>query len=161
MGRHKTPIEQRKLEGTYREDRHGKSVEPVIAPYLELPTDFSPPKNITNAFVKKHYQSHVKLLASLRILTASDIPEINIMYETLQEYRNIYTQLQKTKIGSEEYQSLSFLLLRYGKRFSEYAVRYCISPMARNRLTLESLQIEKEINSNISITAKLIGRKEA
>jgi phage terminase small subunit len=160
MGRHKKAIEQRKLEGTYREDRHGKNVEPVIAPYLDPPKDFLPPKNITDAFVKQHYQQHVQLLANLHILTISDIPEINMLYETLQEYRKIYIHLQKEKIDSEKYESLSRLLLRYGKRFSDYAVRYCISPMARNRLTLESLQIKKEIDSQNTITARLIGRKK-
>jgi hypothetical protein len=161
MGRHKKPVEQCKLEGTYREDRHGKNVEPVIAPYLEIPKDFIPPENIKDAFIKNHYKHHVQLLANLRILTISDIPEINIMYETLQEYRRIYARLQKETIGSGEYESLSQLLLRYGKRFSEYAVKYCISPIARNKLTLESLQIKREIDSQNSITAKLINRKRA
>jgi phage terminase small subunit len=161
MGRHKKPIEQRKLEGTYRADRHGKNVEPLIAPHLEPPESFLPPATITDSFIKSHYQRHVRLLASLKILTVSDIPEINIMYETLQEYRKLYVQLKKEKIGSEAYGNLSYLLLKYGKRFSEYAVKYCISPMSRNRLTLESLQIQKEIDSQNTITAKLIGRKKA
>jgi phage terminase small subunit len=161
MGRHKKPIEQRKLEGTYRADRHGKNVEPVIAPCLEPPESFLPPATITDSSIKSYYQRHLRLLANLNILTVSDIPEINIMYETLQEYRKIYARLKKEKIGTEEYGNLSYLLLKYGKRFSEYAVRYCISPMSRNRLTLESLQIQKEIDSRNTITAKLIGRKKA
>jgi hypothetical protein len=161
MGRHKKPVEQLKLTGTYRADRHGKSVEPVIAPYLEVPENLTPPKSITATDIRKHYQQHVQLLANLKILAASDIPEINIMYETLQEYRKLYVQLQKEKIGSEEYVRLSLLMLRYGKRFSDYAVRYCISPMARNRLALESLQIQKEVDNQKTITARLIGRKKA
>jgi hypothetical protein len=79
MGRHKKPIEQHKLEGTYRDCIHGKNVEPVIAPYLEVPEKFTPPETITDKFVKGHYQHHVRLLANLRILTLSDIPEINAM----------------------------------------------------------------------------------
>jgi hypothetical protein len=161
MGRHKKPIEQHILEGTYRNYAHGKSVEPVISNYLEIPKNFSPPETIKDNFIKSHYEHHVQLLANLHILTLSDIPEINIMYETLQEYRNIYTKLQKTEIGNEEYEKLSLLLLRYGKRFSEYAIRYCISPMSRNKLTLESLQIKKEIDNQNTITAKLINKKKA
>jgi hypothetical protein len=161
MGRHKKPIEQLKLQGTFRADRHDKSIEPVIAEHLEPPGDVMPPETITDEFVKFHYQHHVQLLANLRILTLSDVPEIDSMYETLQEYRKIYVELQRTKIGSEEYERLALLLLRYGKRFSEYAVRYCISPMARNKLTLESLQIKKEIDSQDTIVAKLISKKKA
>jgi phage terminase small subunit len=161
MGRHKKPIEQHKLEGTYRDCIHGKNAEPVIAGYLEVPADFLPPGTITDGFVKDHYQRHVRLLANLHILTVSDIPEINMMYETLQEYRRIYEKLQEEEIGSKEYESLSYLLLKYGKRFSDHAVRYCISPAARNKLTLESLQIKKEADNQKSMTAKLIGRKRA
>jgi hypothetical protein len=161
MGRHKKPIEQHKLEGTYKDCIHGKSVEPVIAGYLEVPVDLSPPAAITDAFVKSHYQNHIRLLENLQILTVSDIPEIDMMYETLQEYRRIYVKLQEFQIGGEEYENLSRLLLKYGKRFSDYAVRYCISPAARNKLTLESLQIKKEVENQKSITAKLIGRKKA
>jgi hypothetical protein len=161
MGRHKKPIEQHKLEGTYRADRYGNSAEPVISNFLEIPKSISPPETITDAFIKSHYKHHVQLLSNLHILTVSDIPEINIMYETLQEYRRIYKELQKLKIGSKEYAYLSLLLLKYGKRFSDYAVRYCISPAARNKLTLESLQIKKEIDSQNTITAKLIGKKKA
>jgi phage terminase small subunit len=161
MGRHKKPIEQLKLAGTYRADRHGKNVEPFIAPLLEPPEDFTPPKTIKDPDIRSHYQRHVRLLANFHVLTVSDIPEINIMYETLQEYRNIYTQLKKEEIGGKGYERLSFLLLQYGKRFSALAVKYCISPVARNRLTLEELQIQKEIDSHNTITAKLIGRKRA
>jgi hypothetical protein len=161
MGRHRKPIEQHKLEGTYYEFRHGKNIEPVISNYLEIPQKILPPETIKDNFIKLHYIHHVQLLANLNILTVSDIPEINIMYETLQEYRNIYTKLQKTEIGSEEYEKLSLLLLKYGKRFSEYAIRYCISPMSRNKLTLESLQINKEIDNQNTITAKLINKKKA
>jgi phage terminase small subunit len=161
MGRHKKPIEQHKLEGTYRADRYGNNSEPVISTYLEPPKDFSPPENITDGFVKSHYKHHVQLLANLRILTVSDLPEINMMYETLQEYRRIYAQLRKEKIGGKEYAYLSLLLLKYGKRFSDYAMKYCISPVARNKLTLESLQIKKEIDNQNTITAKLIGKKKA
>jgi hypothetical protein len=166
MGRHKKPVEQHLLDGTYRADRHGGSVETAIIQYLELPKDFSPPATIKDSFVKSQYKNHTRLLANLNILTVSDLPEINIMYETLQEYRRIYKELQKEKIkiGTDEYDKLSLLLLRYGKRFSEYAVRYCISPAARNRLTLETLQtvrLKKEIDKKDTITAKLVKRKRA
>lgn len=164
MGRHKKPVEQHVLDGTYREDRHGGSVETAIISYLELPKDFSPPITIKDSFVKSQYKHHTRLLANLNILTISDLPEINLMYETLQEYRKIYKELEKIKIGSDEYEKLSYLLLRYGKRFSEYAVRYCISPAARNKLTLETLQavrLKKEVEKKDTITAKLVKRKRA
>jgi hypothetical protein len=41
------------------------------------------------------------------------------------------------------------------------AVKYCISPAARNKLTLETLQIKKEVDEQKSITAKLIDKKKA
>jgi hypothetical protein len=161
-GRNKKPIEQHKLEGTYRKDRHGNSVEPLLYQYLETVQHFLPSENITDDFVKVHYQHHVQLLANLNILTYSDIPEINTMYEALQEYRKIYIELKKVSLRNvDEYEKLSVLLLKYGKRFSELATKYCISPTARNKLTLETLQIKKEVEDRNSITAKLIGKKKA
>jgi phage terminase small subunit len=163
MGRPKKSIEQHKLDDTFRKDRHGNSVEPVIANALEVPNTILPPNNITDTAIIDHYQHHVQLLIKLNILTYSDIPEINMMYEALQEYKKIYTELQKLNIinDSEKYEMLSNRLLRFGQRFSNLAVKYCISPVARNKLTLEALQIKKEVEEQKSITAKLINKKKA
>jgi phage terminase small subunit len=162
MGRHKKPIEQRILEGSYRKNVHGNSVEPIIYNALEVP-DIKPTTNLTDPFVINHYQHHVQLLARLNILTYSDIPEIEIMYHALQEYRKLYNELQKVDIikDLEKYDKLSERMLRIGQRFSNLAVKYCISPIARNKLTLESLQIKKEVESQKSITAFLIEKKKA
>jgi phage terminase small subunit len=156
-------IELKKLEGTYRKDRDGNSVEPFIANYLEVPLSILPPKNITDELCREHYIHHVNLLANLKILTYSDLPEIDLMYETLQEYRKIYNKLSEINIEKdiEKYESMSKLLIRFSKRFSELAVKYCISPVARSRLTLDMLQIKKETDTQKTITSKLIGKKKA
>jgi phage terminase small subunit len=162
MGRHKKPIEQHKLDGTYRRDLHGNAVELSIAPYLEVPNEILPPDNITDKTIIEYYKHHIQLLSRLHILTYSDMPEINMMYEALQEYRKIYTELQKVDLKDfNKYEVLSNRLLKFGQRFSNLAIKYCISPVARNKLTLESLQIKKEVDNQNTITAKLIKNKKA
>jgi phage terminase small subunit len=159
----KKSIELKKLEGTYRKDRDANSVEPIIANYLEIPLSILPPENITDKLCREHYTHHVSLLANLKILTYSDLPEINLMYETLQEYRKIYSKLHEIDIEKdfEHYEALSKLVIKFSKRFSELAVKYCISPVARSRLTLDMLQIKKEADTQKTITGKLISKKKA
>jgi hypothetical protein len=154
------PIEQHKLDGTFRRDRHGNLPEPIISNVLEIP-EIKPPSSITDAFIIDQYQHHIQLLARLGILTYSDIPEIEIMYLALQEYRKVYIELQKIDMmkDTDKYDKLSNRLLKHGQRFSNLAVKYCISPAARNKLTLEALQIKKEMESQKSITATLIEKR--
>jgi phage terminase small subunit len=163
MGRHKKPVEQHKLEGTFRADRHGDSTEVAIVHHLEVPNEILPPDNITDNALIEHYKHHVQLLVRLNILTYSDFPEINMMYEALQEYRRLYAELQKVDLVKdiEKYEVLSNRVLKFGQRFSNLAIKYYISPAARNKLTLETLQINKETNEQKSITAKLINKKKA
>jgi hypothetical protein len=160
MPRPRKPAEQHRLEGTYRGDRHGGGVENYIGNYLEIPEKIEPPENITDKYCREHYKYHVNLLMRLKILTLSDIPEIDMMYESLQQYRKIGAVLSKLNPLSEEYEKLSRLLLKFGNRFSEIAVKYCVSPGARNRIRIEALSIRKETEHQASATAKLLRRKK-
>jgi phage terminase small subunit len=157
----KKPVELKKLQGTYRVDRD-TGVENYISDYLEVPKNIEAPVSIADDFCREHYKYHVTLLANLKILTLSDIPEIDMMYEILQEYRKTYDTLQTIDMikDNETYEKLSNRLLKYGKRFSDLASKYCISPTARNKLTLESLSIKKEIEQT-SVTAKLLSKKKS
>jgi phage terminase small subunit len=161
MPRKKKPVELKKLEGTYRTDRDN-GVETYLSNYLEVPTNIEAPDSIVDNFCREHYKYHVSLLANLKILTLSDIPEIDMMYQMLQNYRKIYETLQTIDMikDSETYEALSNRLLKYGNRFSGLASKYCISPTARNKLTLESLSIKKEIEQT-SLTAKLLKKKKS
>jgi phage terminase small subunit len=161
MGRKRKPVELKKLQGTYKACID-TGVENYISGYLEIPKSIEAPASISDDFCREHYKYHVRLLANLKILTLSDIPEIDIMYEILQEYRKTYNTLQTIDMikDNETYERLSNRLLKYGNRFSVLASKYCISPTARNKLTLESLSIKKEIE-HTSITAKLISNKKS
>jgi phage terminase small subunit len=161
MPTRKKPVELKKLQGTYRENKDN-GVETYISNYLEVPSNIEAPDTITDNFCREHYKYHVRLLANLKILTLSDIPEIDMMYQTLQNYRKIYDTLQTIDMitDSETYELLSNRLLKYSKRFSDLASKYCISPTSRNKLTLESLSIKKEIEQT-SLTAKLLNKKKS
>jgi phage terminase small subunit len=161
MPRKRKPVELKKLEGTYRSDRDN-GVETYLSNYLEVPANIEAPDSIVDNFCREHYKYHVRLLANLKILTLSDIPEIDMMYQMLQNYRKIYETLQTIDMikDSETYEMLSNRLLKYGNRFSALASKYCISPTARNKLTLESLSIKKEIEQT-SLTVKLLNKKKS
>jgi phage terminase small subunit len=164
VARLKKPVAVHKLEGTYNATRHGNSAEPLIASHVEVPKEIlTPPDSITDTAVRDYYEHHLRFLARLNLLHYSDIPEIIIMYKALQEYRKVSDELQTVDMMADtaKYGFLSTQVLKFGKRFSDLAVKYCISPTVRAKLTLENLQISKEIAGQRSITAKLIGDKKA
>jgi hypothetical protein len=162
MGRPRKPIEQHKIQGTYRKDRHGNSAELVIADFIGTPVKPFPPESLTDDLVREHYTRHIELLSSLHVLAYSDVPEIDAMYEALQEYRRVYAELRRTSLEDiDRYEKLSDRLLKFGQRFSTLASKYCVSPAARNKLTLEAIQIKKEVENRDSITARLINRKRS
>jgi phage terminase small subunit len=161
MPRHKKPVELKKLQGTYREGRDD-GVETHISGYLEVPNNIEAPLDITDELCREHYKHHVRLLVNLKILTLSDLPEIAMMYHALQEYRKIHAAMVRVDMvaDAETYDFLSERMLKFGRMFSSLATKYCISPVARNKLTMESLNIQKEIKQQ-SVMAKLIGKKRA
>jgi hypothetical protein len=161
MPRQRKPIEQHKLDGTYRKDRHGNSAEALVGSVLEVPTNILPPDTLKDDYCREHYKYHVNHMAKLKILSLSDIPEIDIMYDCLQRYRKINTALSELSPASEEYAGLSRLLLKFGAQFSAIAAKYYISPSARNKVKIEELAIQKEEVRQTSLTAKLIGKKKA
>jgi hypothetical protein len=161
MARPRKPVEAHKLDGTYRADRHGGAAEVCVSGYLEVPASLTAPANIKDKYCREHYKHHVNLLARLKILTLSDMPEIDMMYGYLQEYRRIGAALSKLSPADGEYGQMARTLLKFGARFSETAAKYCVSPSARNRLRIEALAIKKEEERQAGPAAKLIGRKKA
>ena len=165
-GRPRKTVAQLKLTGSYRKDRYGKRNETETA-VAELSTftagqSLEPPENITDDFVKNYYRYHTKLLIQLGILQPSDIPELNLMYETLQTERNVQAQLQKVDITKDlkTYTALAKILIKLINTFSSLAQKYYISPSSRTHLELDNLELQKKKIENESIVSKIISNKK-
>lgn len=168
----KKPIEQKKLEGTYRVNKKEKS--PEKSPDLKL-LDISPapnsvgvPLSLNDPYVIDAWKEHTQLLIRLKSFQIVDVTELEQLYVTLQNLREVQVQLTLVmKKGIVEnlelFESLNGAFLRLGNRFSNLAVRYYISPAARSKILLDSLNVEHMTieNQKLSLAAKLIKNKRA
>lgn len=165
-GRRKTSVAEKKLNGTFRKDRHGEQeqtenmLSEIVA--FDKETKIETPSAITNKQIASFYQSHTQHLINLGLLTPFDLPELNAMYEVLQQYTEIKAELKKTDITKdfELYKELTYLSEKLLKTFTSLSPRYYISPTARAKLTLDALEIEKKKSENEqSAIGKILARK--
>lgn len=161
-GRPRKPTEQLKLAGTYRADRHSKNADTVIKDVLEVPGELVPPNTITDTYCIEHYKYHTNLLINLKILTASDLPEIEMLYLTLQQYRQVQKKISELDmiLDMEAYTQLTKIALRLSNYFSTIAQKYYISPTSRTKLQIDRLNLEKAKKEE-SLTGKLLKKKKA
>ncbi|MDR2392618.1 MAG: P27 family phage terminase small subunit [Treponema sp.] len=155
-GHNKKPLEVHKRNGTYREDRHGSNAEMVLTDYLEVPQEIPEP-NLKDPACKEQYYSLVKLLVRLNLITKTDFPEIEMMYDALQKYKEVSAKIAQVDIltAIDTYRKLSTLQLKYQDRFSKIGSRYCLSPVVRSRMAITALNIQKEVDlHNESIVQK-------
>jgi phage terminase small subunit len=153
MPKHKTPLKMND-DLLHKENT---TVDVALAPFLIEPSSFNAPKTIADKVCKRYYKQHLLLLSKLHILSYSDIPELTIMYETLEQYRNVNNRIQGLDPVSKEYGNLSRLAMKLSKHFSELAHHYYLSPVARNKMLLDVLDIHEKKDK--SLIGNLIAKK--
>lgn len=164
-GRPKKSVAQKKLQGTFRSDRHSEQEanEAVVATTCFTDgTVIEIPKEITDEYVSDYYRFHTNQLIALHLLAPSDIPELNIMYFTLQQLRAIQKSIQETSIEDiEKYEKLTKLAVKLGNQFSDLAKKYYISPVSRTRIQLDALALEQKKAETKSAIGKLLSNKQS
>lgn len=163
MGRNKKPIVLKKLEGTYRADRDAEreKVDSVIkngAVIVPLGLKVSCPKSITDRYVRSYWKKTTAGLISLQLLSYSDIPMLEGMMYTLQKLRAVRAALDEcdalNPAQEERFDRLTRLMLKLTSSFNEIAVKFCISPVARSKMTLDALageKLQREIKSDNAV----------
>lgn len=155
-GRRRLSVAEKKLKGTYRKDRQSEQeqVENEMSEIVALKknTQIKPPKNLTNKNLIEFYKSHTNKLLELGLLADFDLPELNAMYEVLQQYYDVVEELKKTNIKENfiQYKELTDISQRLLKTFSSLSSKYYISPTARAKLTLDVLDIQHKQTENKS-----------
>jgi phage terminase small subunit len=162
MGRNKKPTAQKKLEGTFRKDRDGKKPDNFLPSIIDTSTEIEVPQTITDDYVIDAFKAHARMLCQLQLLTPSDIPELEQLYLTLQQLRQVQSKLKDLDpiTNMENYSALTKLSIKLGIRFSSLCAKYYISPQARMKLQLDALNVEKVKTENKSIAAKLLSAKK-
>jgi hypothetical protein len=157
------PVSQKKLLGTYRNDRDGNKAEPILAELMVIPVAIDCPSTITDEYCKSYWKYHTDFLITCGVLSMSDVPELENLYITLQRLREINKKILTLDLikDLENYTILSSLSLKLSKHFSELAGKYLVSPAARIKLKTDDLNLKKLEAENPSIMEKLIARKKA
>lgn len=159
MGRHKAPVELKKLTGTYRADRDGKIISvSEIAPAV---TSIKCPADVKDKYCRTAYETHAKFLISLGLLQEADSPQFTSIYVMLQEIRKVAHELEQMKPENANYEKLIHIYTKLTSRFDQIASAYYLSPSARTKLTSDMIQIKKGQEEVESIVARKLRMKKA
>lgn len=166
MSRHRKPTALLKLQGTYRADRHENRADNLVNEVIPALTNVPIPVEIKDEFVKHYFAEHITFLEKLHLLQEPDIPHLTQMYLILQQLREVNTKLEEVqKKGIIEnldtYETLIKLMTKLTEKYNSIAATYYITPLARTKLTIDSLNIKKLESENPSITAKMLNKKRA
>ena len=128
-GRHKRPTTILKLEGGYREDRHGdRANEPTPSGHPRMPLDLS-------AEAKRHWKKTVPLLIKMGVAKAIDATALAGMCEAWSVYRDLHRYYCRGTI--EERLALVNKLITARKDWGVQAGMFGMTPSDRARLTIE------------------------
>lgn len=145
IGRPRKPVEQKKLEGTYRKDRDAKEESTQVAlrqsHFLLERKSLSCPPTVTDEYVKKAWRTLAKRELSVHRLADIDVPHMEQMFLVLQRARKVYQDLLEAEADDdgERAEKLEKRWLALADKFSSMAKSYDITPAARAKLTLDEL----------------------
>lgn len=162
-GRPKKPVEMKKLEGTYRKDRDEQReiVQDTLVktPVILNALSVSCPKSITDKYCRKYWKTLTKMLLSIHVLSAGDLPQLETMFVYLQKLREVQADFVQTSVLDEEFDLLEKRYTRLSTRFDQLASKYYVSPADRAKLKIDELSIvksEQEIKKNESAIGNLL-----
>lgn len=167
MPKHRKPTALLKLSGTYRADRHEDRIDDLITTIVPAATNVPVPEEIKDEYVKHYFTTQVTFLEKLGLLQNSDIPHLTQMFLLLQQLREINKKVEEYQVKGiidnlDTYETLVKIMIKLTDKYNVIAKEYYITPVARTKLTLDALNIEKlQAENSTSITAKLLERKKA
>jgi len=128
-GHRKIPTAILKLQGAYREDRHGnRANEPTPSGHPQMPLTLSPA-------ARKHWQRVVPLLVKMGVAKTVDTAALAGMCEAWSVYQDIHRYYRKA--GVKDRLGLVTKLIAARKDWGVQAGMFGMTPSDRARLTVE------------------------
>jgi phage terminase small subunit len=150
-GRKRLPIAEKKLRGTYdvTRDKERDEVETNLLP-TAIPenTIINPPEVITDEYVISAYKNHVNWLTHYNQLHQIDIAELDELFITLQQLRNVTRKRLEMESGDitgnlDDYYRLTQIEVKLRKQFVDMGKDFMMTPTVRSKLTIEQLTADK------------------
>ncbi len=155
-GRPPKPIEQHKLDGTYRKDRHSEHGIQNISKIVGI----EPPEDLTEE-ARRVWLDIIPVLCAAELVTPIDMPalyEAFTVYGMAQELRKIAENKPKgaaayvLSLGRMDKDPM-FEYLRYMRRFDEILYKFGMTPVERARISTG----KKERTNEDDPLSKIIG----
>ena len=128
-GHRKIPTAILKVEGTYREDRHGnRANEPTPTGHPEMPLTLSPA-------AKRHWKKVVPLLVKMGVAKTVDSAALAGMCEAWSMYQDIHRYYRRATV--EDRLALVTKLIAARKDWGVQAGMFGMTPSDRARLQVE------------------------
>jgi len=136
------PVAILKALGTYRKDRHAQRLENKLD-MLSPDTLIEIPDILTDTQVREQYKELAEQLKHWNILAMMDLIELEQAFSLLQEIKRIQAILKDTPVVSPDYNKLATLKNNALKVFNTLMKNYGVSPKARMRLVLDTVEAKK------------------
>lgn len=167
----KLPTEYKKLKGTLNVTREKQKpaadvkISKINGIIFAGDIKISCPKTIKTTYCKKFWKSLINMLINLRILSPNDLAEIEHMILILEFLREVDKKLAETDFLNPQYDVLLDRQTKLYKQWASLSAKYYISPVARQKMIVDNLAIEKsrqeiEINSKKSTISNLLSNRE-
>ena len=128
-----------KLEGAYREDRHGKrKAEPLPAGCPEMPSGLS-------AVARRHWRLNVPMIVEMGVAKAIDATSLAAMCESWA----VWWELQQEYHGCELPERLKMVnrLIAARRDYGQQAGMFGMTPADRARLTVDKVEDVDEMDA--------------
>lgn len=169
-GRPRKPIEQKKLEGTYRKDRDApverKQAEMrAVEAIFPEGTRVSCPATVTDKYVRSYWKKLTGMLVAIKVLSPADIPQLEQLCVVLQKLREVQIMYANASPADDfnEFERIQKAYIALSNKFDQLGSKYYISPSARSKLVLDALNVEKtqqEITKNDSAISAILGARK-
>ena len=169
MARPRKPTAVKRLEGTWRKDRDGNAPDVAITHVrgVLVPegTSLECPATVKTDFCRTYWRHLTESLVAMRVLGWADLPELEGMVLTLEKLREARKRLSECSIDDKaEYARLLDLVRKLEAMWHEMAPRYFVSPVARQKMVLDGLNIEKtaqEVEKNASPVDEILSMRRS
>lgn len=171
-GRPRLPRELKERRGTinvtdekkYEEERKAEAeIKQVPSAIFPPDTKLPCPKSITDRYVKNYWKKMTTALISIGVISPLDIPEIEQLCVILQKLRKVQDTFMEIDPCDDDFDLWEKRYIRLSDKFSTLGAKYYVSPVARSKIRLDDLNIQKtqqELKKNESVLAKLLENRK-
>lgn len=152
--------DEKKYEEERKAEKQLKNIpKAIFAPETKLPC----PKSIKERYVRNYWKTLTGALIALGVIGPIDLPEVEALCVTLQKLREVQKTFIELDPFDEDFDLWEKRYIRLQTKFSELGAKYYVSPVARSKIRLDDLNIQKtqqELQKNETALSRLLENRK-